>query len=413
MRTLNLEEASIFLKLPTDQIIGRITSDNLPAAKLSGELIFIDTDLADYLRGHYQTIKGTSLLNQQHSNENLKPTTLFKDLVPHVLRLEENRVRRNELTAKSLSITRNRLAKLIGPHFNEMKINEIGYLAIEGFIEILTSSDIKGAAITQYLIIIRKVLSYALLINLIPNLPQFPRVKAPRTSRGPFTISEYRLLLKTAWRLRDRPYMTQNRIKHLHINDISTMEVVMPKDMVRLIGFMVNSFIRPSDLKFIQHKHVEIIRGDYDYLRLSLPETKKHDQPIVTMAAAVGIYSRLLIDAKTRGYGKPNDYLFLPELSKRRDQALRHLGFLFSWVLDKANLKYGTKGQTRTLYCLRHTAITYRLLYGEGVDLLTLAKNARTSVNMIERHYGSTLNGEMNIGLLHSKRVKKINRTTK
>ena len=413
MRTLNLEEASIFLKLPTDQIIGRITSDNLPAAKLSGELIFIDTDLADYLRGHYQTIKGTPLLNQQHSNENIKPTTIFKDLVPHVLRLEENRVRRNELTAKSLSITRNRLTKLIGPYFNEMKVDEIGYLAIEAFIEILTSAEIKGAAITQYLIIIRKVLSYALLINLIPNLPQFPRVKAPRTSRGPFTISEYRLLLKTAWRLRDRPYMTQNRIKHLHINDISTMEVVMPKDMVRLIGFMVNSFIRPSDLKFIQHKHVEIIRADYDYLRLSLPETKKHDQPIVTMAAAVGIYSRLLNDAKKRGYGKPNDYLFLPELSKRRDQALRHLGFLFSWVLDKANLKYGTKGQTRTLYCLRHTAITYRLLYGEGVDLLTLAKNARTSVNMIERHYGSTLNGDMNIGLLHSKRVKKINRSNK
>ena len=86
---------------------------------------------------------------------------------------------------------------------------------------------------------------------------------------------------------------------------------------------------------------------------------------------------------------------------------------MFSWVLDKANLKYGPKGQRRTLYCLRHTAITYRLLYGEGVDLLTLAKNARTSVNMIERHYASTLNGEMNIGLLHSKRVRKSSTTGK
>jgi hypothetical protein len=169
---------------------------------------------------------------------------------------------------------------------------------------------------------------------------------------------------------------------------------------------MVNSFIRPSDLKFIQHKHIEIIEGEYRYLRLSLPETKKHDQPIVTMTACVGIYQRLLKDAKSKGYGKPNDYLFVPEM-KNRDHALRYMGFLFIWILENANLKFGKLGQNRTLYCLRHTAITFRLLYGEGVDLLTLAKNARTSVNMIERHYASTLNGEMNIGLLHSKRAKK------
>jgi integrase len=203
--------------------------------------------------------------------------------------------------------------------------------------------------------------------------------------------------------------MMQHRPRLLNINENMKMEVFMPRDMTRLIGFMVNSFIRPSDLKFIQHKHVEIINADYRYLRLSLPETKKHDQPIVTMTACVGIYQRLLKDAKARGYGKPNDYLFLPELGNRRDQALRHMGFLFAWILNKANIKYGTKGQNRTLYCLRHTAITYRLLYGEGVDLLTLAKNARTSVNMIEKHYASTLNGEMNIALLHSKRVRKSN----
>ena len=65
------------------------------------------------------------------------------------------------------------------------------------------------------------------------------------------------------------------------------------------------------------------------------------------------------------------------------------------------------KGQTRKLYCLWQTSITFRLLYGEGVDLLTLAKNARTSVNMIQKHYASTLNGEMNIALLHSKRIRK------
>jgi integrase len=53
---------------------------------------------------------------------------------------------------------------------------------------------------------------------------------------------------------------------------------------------------------------------------------------------------------------------------------------------------------------LRHTAITFRLIYGGNIDLLTLARNARTSVEMIEKFYASTLSAEMNISLLHSKR---------
>jgi hypothetical protein len=46
----------------------------------------------------------------------------------------------------------------------------------------------------------------------------------------------------------------------------------------------------------------------------------------------------------------------------------------------------------------------FRLLYGDGIDHLTLAINARTSVDMLERFYVSHLTGEMNIDLLQSKR---------
>ena len=407
MRTLNLDEAALFLRLPIDQIISEVESGLLPGAKLNNNFIFIDEDLTSFIRNKYIQTRNGSF------NSNLilleQTETLFKDLAPQVLRTEQNRVMRGELTAKSLRITENRLAKWVSPYFDDIPIIKIDYLVLENFIEKLTESDIKGVAISQYLIIIRKVLNYALITNLISRLPLFPKVKTPRQSRGPFTISEYRKLLKTSWRLRDQPYMMQHRPRLINVNEGVRNEVFMPKDMTRLIGFMVNSFIRLSDLKFLQHKHIEIIDTNYRYLRLSLPETKKHDQPIVTMSACVGIYKRILKDAKAQGYGRPNDFVFLPEISKNRDHALRHMGFLFIWILNNANLKYGTKGQIRTLYCLRHTAITFRLLYGEGVDLLTLAKNARTSVIMIERHYASTLNGEMNIGLLHSKRTRKSN----
>lgn len=76
----------------------------------------------------------------------------------------------------------------------------------------------------------------------------------------------------------------------------------------------------------------------------------------------------------------------------------------FRRILEAAGLRKGARGQNRTLYSLRHTAITFRLLYGQGIDLLTLAKNARTSVEMIEKFYASELNPEMNVAMLQSRR---------
>ncbi len=136
---------------------------------------------------------------------------------------------------------------------------------------------------------------------------------------------------------------------------------------------------------------------------MKLPETKRHSQPIVSMRPAVRIYERLLAEQKLHGRGDPEDYLFMPEI-KNREHVLAIFNFFFQWALSVDGLEKGPLGQTRTLYCLRHTAITLRLLYGQGIDMLTLARNARTSVNMIERFYASVLSGEMNVGLLHSRR---------
>jgi len=49
----------------------------------------------------------------------------------------------------------------------------------------------------------------------------------------------------------------------------------------------------------------------------------------------------------------------------------------------------------------------FRLLYGQGIDMLTLARNARTSVQMIEKFYASSLDGEMNVKMLQSRRTVK------
>jgi hypothetical protein len=47
----------------------------------------------------------------------------------------------------------------------------------------------------------------------------------------------------------------------------------------------------------------------------------------------------------------------------------------------------------------------FRLMFGRTVDTLTLARNARTSPEMIDRFYAVPLQGEMNVGELQSKRL--------
>jgi hypothetical protein len=179
----------------------------------------------------------------------------------------------------------------------------------------------------------------------------------------------------------------------------------MPPDVAWAVGFMVNSFIRPSDLKTLKHRHVEVVRNDNTYLRLNLPKTKSHAKPIVTLQPAVRIYQQITKHYAAKNLAAPDDYLFLPHL---RDRQYAHsvLAFYFNWVLARTGLKLGAHGQERSLYSLRHSSITFRLLYGQGIDLLTLARNARTSVDMINQHYASTVTGEQNIGMLQSRRTR-------
>ena len=46
----------------------------------------------------------------------------------------------------------------------------------------------------------------------------------------------------------------------------------------------------------------------------------------------------------------------------------------------------------------------FRLMFGRTVDTLTLARNARTSPEMLNRFYAAPLQGQMNVGELQSKR---------
>ncbi len=328
---------------------------------------------------------------------------VFEQVAERALEGEKGRMMRGELSLQSFKALRNRFGKQINPVLGRCDIRTLTHEDLSQFMDGLVKRNASSITITQYLQSIKLVFKFALINELVDRIPPFPKIRLNSQPRGGFTVSEYKTLLRTTKRLArlqedPKPATHRNRA-----GGIFTKTASVPREMAWVIGFMVNSFLRPTDLKYIQHKHIEIVRTNHLYLRLTIPETKRHKAQIVTLRPAVRIYQSLTRHAKAFGRAAPDDYLFLPDVDDR-DAAAVVLSQNFNKILAATGLKTGELGQARSLYSLRHTAIMFRLLYGKGIDLLTLARNARTSVQMIEEFYASNLTAEMNIGLLQRKR---------
>jgi site-specific recombinase XerD len=327
----------------------------------------------------------------------------FGDVCDKLLIKEVVRVKRREFAPRSLVMLKSRLSRHVLPFFGSRSIAQITSSDLEEFLTYLYEFELSDITINQYFNALRKVLTHAFELELIDKLPRFPKLKMNSIPRGGFTVTEYLKILRYAKAHRTSDKETHVKTHRDTRDGIYSHKEQLPFELAWLIGFMVNSFVRPVDVKLIQHQHVEIVRGKYIYLRLTLPETKKHRTQIVTLFPAVRIYEKLVAYMAKKDLAKPTDYLFLPEILDR-EAASYLITRDFRKVLIRTHLRKGHLNQNKTLYSLRHTAITFRLLYGKGIDLLTLARNARTSVEMIERFYASQLTPEMNIALLQSRR---------
>mgnify|MGYP006267498417 CR=1 FL=1 len=337
------------------------------------------------------------------------PLDRFDALAAQVLLQEEQRAARGDLSTASLGILRNRLDAHVLPFFRFVQPSQTTADVLEKFVHRLQEAQLSSTTVSQYLVVVRKLLKLAIRRGVLAQMPEWPSVRIVNRPRAMLALREYAHLVRTAYRL-SRLRAVAPEIK---AGDgtrakfwVLPRHRMLPPDMAWVMRFMVNCFLRPGDVRQLRHKHVEVCRGHGTlYLRLSLPETKRHDSPVVSMRAAVRVYESARAHAQAAGLGGPEDYVFLPE-EKDRDYALAVLGFWFKWVVREAGLPtHDQWGRARTLYCLRHTAIMFRLLYGQGIDVLTLARNARTSVQMIERFYASALDGEMNVGMLQSRRI--------
>jgi hypothetical protein len=336
----------------------------------------------------------------KHRKMNKLPFTKgsgFEVCARGLARENDAKLKRGELSKQKIAYDAARLETDLLPHFGKYELSDIDYAVISDYINKLSTADrpLSINTLKIHLSHIKTILKYAQRVGVITALPAFPKLKTVDTARSWFNSKEY-----TALHTKGRSLVGQKvRINTKANKFLRNVEIT--QEVYDLIIFMTNSFIRPTDIKVLKHKHVAAIRGQDTYLRLTHPPTKNHGSPVVTMAKAVEVYDGLLKRQLDEGFGKADDYLFCPH-QLNRDYALRDLTRQFDQVLKAANLKEGPNGDARTLYSLRHTCIMFRLINGEGLDLLTLARSARTSVEMIDRFYAKHLTAEMNITQLQS-----------
>lgn len=268
---------------------------------------------------------------------------------------EEAKYKRGQLTKISFENMQLRLNKYVLPFFMETDVNMINYKMLDAFLQHLSGPENKlsVSTISAYMGLVRKVLIHAARHSFLKHVPEFPNVGVDDKPRGWFAVPEYKAITAMAKRLAGKSvewrkdaataqsyFCMPGQAKSAE--DRLVRRVHMTRDLPDLIVFMVNSYIRPTDVKNMQHAHVHVIDKEYQYLRLTLPPSKGHSFPITTMPWAVRVYQRMCerrLNTLGEGAQIPaNEYVFMPDAASRND-AMKKLQRQFEVVLEMTSLR--------------------------------------------------------------------------
>jgi integrase len=155
--------------------------------------------------------------------------------------------------------------------------------------------------------------------------------------------------------------------------------------------FMANTGLRPDEAARLEFRDVAIVTDEATSERILEIEVrgKRGVGYCKSMTGAVMPFIRL----RKRKNPKPTDLIF----GKIQRE-------LLNTILDELDLKFDRDGNRRTAYSLRHTYICMRLM--EGADIYQIAKNCRTSVEMIEKFYASHIKNTLDAAAINVRKPK-------
>ena len=280
-----------------------------------------------------------------------------------------------------------RLRKHLLPFFGHMVLGEITPGTVQEYRiyrrEKAMEENGKPAArstLHQEIVVLRQVLKTANRHGWLPYLPDMSepfRGSGKISHRAWFSPEEYKQLYNATRTRAERPTRSRYVWESAQLHDY--------------VLFMANTGLRPDEAARLEYRDVTVVLDEAtNQVILEIEVRGKRGVGYCkSMPGAVMPVRRL----KKRNNPQPTDALF-PKTHRE----------LFNSILDEEGLKFDREGNRRTAYSLRHTYICLRLM--EGADIYQVAKNCRTSVEMIEKHYASHIKNRLDAAAINVRRTR-------
>jgi len=233
-------------------------------------------------------------------------------------------------------------------------------------------TTVKNHTLHKDMMVIRQVLKYAIEeghLNTLPPIPKVGRIVA--NPRPWLTRAEWKHLVTTSNKRIQKALKAENGRVYQQRLDAHEMAV-----------FMVLTMLRVGEMRELRFRNCEErTNAAGEPVLVAQVTGKRGTRTIVAPAEALAIIKRRWVKDAT---------LVFPE----------HHREAFKELLKAANLYHDSQGFTRNFKSLRATAISFRLLDDPNPNLLMIARNAGTSVQMIDAFYARRLSAEMHLDQL-------------
>lgn len=289
----------------------------------------------------------------------------------------------HERNADYVNFTIHRLKRFVIPFLGDDPVKDISAARVQEYRHHRRSTfkakhgrEISRSTLDKDVIAIGQVLKAALREGLITHMPDLaePYKASSKVKPRPwFSPREYRTFYEATRRRTRHPIHKKHMWAYHELHD--------------LVLFLANTGLRPDEVNRLRYKDVQIIDDEDTNERILLISVQRGKRGVgycKSTKGAVRPFERML----DRNSPDHDDIIFA---GQHRD--------LFNTILEEEGLKYDEHGQGRTYYSLRHTYICFRLM--EGADIYQIAKNCRTSVEMIEKYYASHIQNTLNAAAIN------------
>jgi integrase len=258
----------------------------------------------------------------------------------------------------------------------------------------------------QEIVALRQTLKTAVRNGWLDHLPDLsePYRSSPKIShRAWFSPEEYKKLYEATRKRAREPLNARYKWESEQLHDY--------------VLFCANTGLRPDEARCLEFRDVTVVEDDAT--RETILEIEVRGKRGVgyckSTSGAVRPFERLRERLRPpRAYDEPKNEsgatTEAPVCEEWRLPKVTDLIFpkwqreLFRTILDEEDLRTDRERRPRTAYSLRHTYICLRLM--EGADIYQIAKNCRTSVEMIEKYYAAHIKTRLDTAAINKMRPK-------